>query len=105
MRLVLSSCPPDAAERLAAALVEARLAACVSVIPQAVSRYRWQGAVVCDAESLLLCKTAADRVQALCEELQRLHPYTVPEILVLSADSAVAAYARWALEQTRPLEG
>jgi len=102
MRLVLSSCPPGDADRLAAALVQARVAACVSIVPGALSRYHWQGAVATEPESLLLCKVPADRVDALTAELQRLHPYTVPEILVLAAESAVQAYAAWALAETRP---
>lgn len=102
MRLVLSSCPPGDADRLAAALVEARVAACVSIVPGALSRYHWQGTVATEPESLLLCKVPADRVDALTAELARLHPYTVPEILVLSATSAVQAYADWALAETRP---
>ena len=101
MRVVLSSCPPGDADRLAAALVQARVAACVTILPGALSRYHWQGEVVTEAESLLLCKVPAVGVDALTAELQRLHPYSVPEILVLAAESALEAYAAWALAETK----
>lgn len=101
MRLVLSSCAPGDADRLAEALVQARVAACVTIVPNALSRYHWQGAVAQEPESLLLCKVPAERVDALTAALQRLHPYSVPEILVFSAESAVEAYAAWALAETR----
>jgi periplasmic divalent cation tolerance protein len=101
LRLLLSSCPAASADRLARVLVQARVCACVSVLPQMVSRYHWQGAVQRDDESLLLIKTPADRVHDAMALLAAEHPYSVPEILVLPVEQAVSAYAAWALAETR----
>ncbi|MCB9740535.1 MAG: divalent-cation tolerance protein CutA [Deltaproteobacteria bacterium] len=101
LRLLLSSCPAASADRLARVLVQARVCACVSVLPQMVSRYHWDGVVQRDDESLLLCKTPADRVEAAAALLAAEHPYTVPEILVLPIAAAAAPYAAWAVAETR----
>jgi periplasmic divalent cation tolerance protein len=84
---------------LARTLVEERLAACVNVLPPMTSLYRWQGRVEEDQERLLLIKTAADRVAALEMRLRQLHPYELPEFVVLEA-AASAAYAAWVREST-----
>ncbi|HRF84758.1 MAG TPA: divalent-cation tolerance protein CutA, partial [Pseudoxanthomonas sp.] len=82
VHLVFCSCPDaDTARRLATALVEARLAACASVLPPMRSVYRWQGTVEQAEEVLLLAKTTADLVPALTERLRTLHPYELPEIV------------------------
>jgi periplasmic divalent cation tolerance protein len=87
MRLILCTCPPDKADALAAALVEERLAACVNLIPVA-SVYRWKGAVTRDDEALLLIKAPADGVDALRARLLAIHPYELPEFVVLDVDAA-----------------
>jgi periplasmic divalent cation tolerance protein len=96
VRVVLCTCPPDRADELAAALVEARVAACVNLIPVG-SVYRWQGAVERAAETLLLIKAPAEGVAALRDHLLRLHPYEVPEFVVLDVDDAAshAPYVDW----------
>ena len=102
IHLVFCSCPDaDTAQRLAATLVEARLAACASVLPPMRSTYRWQGAVEQAEEVLLLAKTAADRVPALMERLQALHPYELPEIVAVEAAAGLPAYLDWVAESTR----
>ena len=85
----------DDAVRLANALVERRLAACVNVVPGVRSIYRWQGAVQDDRELLLVVKTTAERQAALTAALGELHPYEVPEIVALEAGFVAPAYARW----------
>jgi len=86
------------AERIARALVERRLAACVSVVPRLVSIYRWKGDVERDEESLLVIKTRADRVDALRESLVALHPYELPELVVLPVAAGHAPYLAWIAE-------
>ncbi len=101
--VVLCLCTaPDAAEaeRLARALVDERLIACANLIPGVVSLYRWEGEVRRDAEVLLLMKTGRNRVERLRERLGALHPYEVPELLVVAVEDGLAAYCRWVLEQT-----
>lgn len=83
------------ASPMARALVEERLAACVSVLPPMVSVYRWQGGVEHAREQQLIIKTTAERVDALTARVLALHPYEVPEVVVLDADAASAAYAAW----------
>lgn len=87
--------PPDA---LATTLVDERLAACVNVLPEMWSYYRWEGAVQRDAERQLLVKTTGDRLAALEARVRSLHPYEVPEFLVLRVEQGSAAYLGWLRE-------
>lgn len=86
------------AHTLANELVDLRLAACVNIVPQVYSVYRWQGAVENDTEQLLLIKTSDERVEALRQALFERHPYEVPEFVVLEADGLSQAYRTWLLE-------
>lgn len=89
------------AQRVAQTLVEARVAACVQVCAPMVSTYRWEGAVHHDEERLLLIKTTRDRVASLWATLRAIHPYEVPEFLVLSAEGGGPAYLEWVATSTR----
>jgi periplasmic divalent cation tolerance protein len=86
------------AERVARALVERRLAACVNVVPAVVSVYRWKGKVERDEERLLVVKTRAERVEALREALVALHPYELPELVVLPVAGGHPPYLAWIAE-------
>ena len=81
-------------------LVSDRLAACVNVLPPMTSLYRWKGAIEEDGEQQLVIKTTSDRVAAIEARFQELHPYELPEFVVLSA-TASAAYLQWLGESTR----
>lgn len=83
------------ATRLATALVERHLVACVNVVPGIRSIYRWQGTVHDDRELLLLAKTTAGRLDEVTRALSELHPYEVPEIVALEAAAAAPTYAAW----------
>jgi periplasmic divalent cation tolerance protein len=83
------------AERIARALVERRLAACVNVVPGLVSVYRWKGAVERDEERLLVIKTRAEAVDAMRDAILSLHPYELPELVVLRVEAGHAAYLDW----------
>lgn len=83
------------AAALARTLVEERLAACVNIVPGLTSVYRWQGVIEQDAEQQLVVKTTADRVAALEARLGALHPYDLPEFLVLEVGGGGAAYLAW----------
>jgi periplasmic divalent cation tolerance protein len=94
--VALTTAGSDAdAERLARALVERRLAACVNVVPRVVSHYRWKGALQRDEERLLVVKTRAERVGALRAALVELHPYELPELVVLQVAAGHAPYLAW----------
>ena len=101
--LVLAlSTAPDAehAARIARALVDERLAACVSLVPGLTSIYRWQGQVQADPEVLLLIKTRRALVPKLKERLPKLHPYQVPELVVAPVQDGLEAYCRWVRDET-----
>jgi periplasmic divalent cation tolerance protein len=83
------------AERIARALVERRLAACVNVVPGLVSVYRWKGEVRRDDERLLIIKTRAAKLEALREALVTLHPYDLPELVALPIEAGHAPYLAW----------
>jgi len=94
--VVLSTCANDAdATRIARALVEEHLAACVNVIPGARSYYRWNGALETNDEVLLVIKTTRESFDALKTELERIHPYDVPEIIALSVVDGAENYLNW----------
>jgi len=100
--LILSTCPDaDTAQRLARTLVEERLAACVNLLPGAISTYRWQGKVEQATEVQLLAKTTADRRDALMVRLAELHPYELPEILAVETAAGLPAYLAWVATETR----
>ena len=82
-------------ERLARALVERGLAACVNVVPGLVSFYRWKGEVQRDEELLLVAKTRLERFEALRAALVELHPYEVPEVVAFEVAAGHEPYLRW----------
>lgn len=101
--LVLTNCPDaGTATRIARALVEQRLAACVNQLAPVQSVYRWQGAVEAAAEVPLLIKTTRDRYVALEETIRQLHPYTVPEIVAWPLTLGFGPYLRWIDDETQP---
>ncbi|HEX5542570.1 MAG TPA: divalent-cation tolerance protein CutA [Micromonospora sp.] len=91
----------SAADRMAAAAVAERLAACAQVGDQVESTYWWRSAVETAREWSVQFKTAPDRAAALVEQVRDAHPYDVPEILVVSVGSGNPDYAAWVHEQTR----
>jgi periplasmic divalent cation tolerance protein len=99
VRLVLTTIGSEAAAvALARTLVNEHLAACVNVLPTMVSIYRWKGSVEQENEHQVVIKTAADRLTALEARLRQLHPYELPEFLVLDLAGGGAAYLAWVRE-------
>ncbi len=90
------------AERIATALVDERLAACVNLVAPLTSIYRWQGAVERAEETLLVIKTRRALVPRLGARVQELHSYDVPELVVLPIVAGAASYLAWLLGETRP---
>jgi len=88
-------------ESLARTLVEQRLAACVNVLPPMQSIYRWNEAVETESERQLVIKTVTANVEAVRDSLKDLHPYEVPEFLVLPVAGASAMYLAWLEGSTR----
>jgi len=97
--IVLTTLSADAdAVMLARTLVEERLAACVNVLSPMTSVYRWQGKVEQEREQQLVIKTASARVPALEARVRQLHPYDLPEFLVLDVSGGSQAYLAWLAE-------
>ncbi len=94
--VVWTTLPADAdAAAFARTLVTERLAACVNLLPAMDSIYRWEGKVAEDRERQVLMKTSRDRVPALRDRILALHPYDVPEFIVLPIVDGSDAYLRW----------
>lgn len=91
----------ELAASLAAMLLERRLAACVQQL-EISSRYRWEGAIQCDAEFLLLVKTSAAAADAAVKAIEENHTYDVPEIVVLPITGGLPAYLDWLAAETAP---
>jgi len=87
--------------RMAHTLVERGLAACVNLIPNLTSIYRWQGKIEQADEILLLIKTTEDQLSALEVAIRELHSYDVPEFLVLSVESGSQPYLAWLLDSVK----
>ncbi len=101
--LVLTNCPDEeVAGRIARALVDHRLAACVNQLAPVDSVYRWRGAVEEASEIPLLIKCTRSRYPAVEETIRQLHPYTVPEIIAVPVVAGFAPYLRWVDEETQP---
>jgi periplasmic divalent cation tolerance protein len=99
--IVLTTLPADGdAETLASQLVEERLAACVNILPAMRSVYRWKNAVERADERQLVIKTTRSRLTALESRLRELHPYDVPEFVVLAIDSGSDNYLSWVSDST-----
>lgn len=91
-----------AAERLAAALVEERLAACVQVLGPMQSIYRWEGAVTHATEWLCLAKTIEGRLGALMGRIRALHSYELPEIVATEVAAGDPGYLNWLRQESTP---
>ena len=99
--LVLTNLPDRAAaERLADALIEKRVAACVNILAPCRSVYRWQGAVQRDDEHPMLIKTTEERYAALESAIRAGHPYELPEIIALPVERGLPAYLEWVAAET-----
>jgi periplasmic divalent cation tolerance protein len=95
-RLVLTTASSkEEARRLAKTLVERRLAACVNIVPNINSIYRWKEKVEESQEFLLLMKTTESAIPKLRDAIQELHSYEVPECIVLLIEEGSAAYLDW----------
>jgi periplasmic divalent cation tolerance protein len=99
--IVLTTLPADReSPAIGRRLVEERLAACVNLLPAMESVFRWEGQVEQDTERQVIIKTSKERVAALWERIRELHPYEVPEFVVLPIVDGSDAYLRWLGEST-----
>jgi len=100
--LVLTNLPDrESAERLAGALIEKRVAACVNILAPCRSVYRWNGAVQREEEHPVLIKTTAERYPALEAAIRAAHPYELPEIIAVPIERGLPAYLAWIGAETQ----
>jgi len=94
---LLTTCCPDenSANALANILLERELVASVNILPPMHSLYRWEGKIVADSEVLILMKTVEANMSVIEEEVQRQHPYEVPELLCLPIESGSSVFLKW----------
>jgi periplasmic divalent cation tolerance protein len=101
--IVLSTAGTESeAARIADELVARHLAACVSVVPNVRSTYRWRGEVHTEQEWLLVVKTRRDRFDELSRAIHELHSYELPEVVMLDIDRGDAAYLAWIDASLKP---
>lgn len=101
VRTVFTTVPEaSVGERLCRTVVEERLAACGTVLPGAVSIYRWEGEVARADEVLVMLKTARNSAAKLKDRIVALHPYEVPEVLVLDVEDGYEPYLDWVVQES-----
>ena len=104
--LVLVTAPDlDLGERIANSLLDRNLAACVNILPDLISLYRWEGEVQRDPEVLLLIKTRLGLLRdQLIPAVQELHPYQLPEIIALPIIGGERNYLDWIIQETPEMD-
>lgn len=96
LQIVLCTVPDqETGDRIATTLVTEQLAACVNIVPEITSVYRWKGAVEQDQEALLLIKTSESSGQLLETRIRELHPYELPEIIAVPIHTGQTDYIKW----------
>jgi periplasmic divalent cation tolerance protein len=101
VRIILTTTgSQEEADKIAHALVERRLAACVNIVPQIGSVYRWQGKVETAQEWLLLIKTEAELYERVRDALKELHSYDLPECIMLEVTAGSQEYLDWITQNT-----
>ncbi len=98
--IVYVTCPPDGSEKIAEILIREKLAACVNILP-AKSVYIWEDKLCRDEESLLIIKSTSAVYSKLEAKVKQIHPYDLPEIVVIKAEAVQDDYLRWVHEQIK----
>lgn len=94
--LILSTCPDlSGAKRIASSLVESRVSACVNIVPQIASVYRWKGVIECEEEYLLIIKTRVECFPAVRDKILGEHPYELPEVIAVPLVDGFDKYLHW----------
>lgn len=103
MRLIMCNAPANVAEAIALKLLEHRLAACVNIVPNVRSLYWWNGTIQDEQECTLWIKTSHVREAEVRRAIAKLHPYEVPEILVVDVSDVHPPYMAWVKRETAPV--
>jgi periplasmic divalent cation tolerance protein len=99
--VALTTCPRNKSEDLAHSLVDERVCACVNIVSSVKSIYHWKDEIVTDEESLLIMKTQEDYKEILWESIKKMHPYDVPEFVILPIKWGSANYLNWISENIK----
>jgi len=100
--IVLVTAPePRVARKIAKAVLKARLAACVNILPRIKSHYWWKGKLESGAEVLMIIKTTRAKLAALESKVLDEHPYDTPEVISFSLSSSNAKYLKWLMDSVR----
>ena|SRR5437870_7244705 len=100
--VVLMTAPSqDVAETIVSSLVTEQLIACGNITTPVTSIYRWRGSIEHASEVLVVMKTTVAGFDALEQRVRELHPYDVPELVALSAEKSLDAYARWVVDSVK----
>ncbi|MCE9550383.1 MAG: divalent-cation tolerance protein CutA [Betaproteobacteria bacterium] len=101
--LVLTNLPNrESAQRVANALIESRAAACINMLAECTSVYRWQGKIETASEVPLLIKTTRAAYPELEAVIRAHHPYELPEIIAVSVNAGLPDYLQWIVQETSP---
>lgn len=104
-RIIITTCAtPEQAHTIAHALINKRLIACATLLPQAQSVYRWEGKIAEESETVMLLKSTLERIPQLEKELLALHPYRVPEFIVLCPEQVGTLYSQWLTAEVAPTD-
>lgn len=95
VKVIFVTCPPENVGEIAGHLLSQRVCACVSAVPGVESRYWWEGQLETAQESLLIIKCASELADTVVEKVKEVHPYQVPEVVVLSVEGGNADYLAW----------
>jgi periplasmic divalent cation tolerance protein len=97
--VILSTAPRGEGDKIARIMVQERLAACVNILTTR-SLFRWEGRVQKEEEVLLLIKTSSEKVPETMKKIRELHPYEIPEMIVLPIIGGYEPYLRWIQQET-----
>lgn len=89
------------ARQIGTQLIELQVAACVNLIPQVESIYRWKGQIKSEPEVMMMIKTTLNNYREVEARIQELHPYDVPEVIAIPIERGASAYLGWISEVTR----
>ena len=94
--LVISTCPnQDVAKQLAGKIIDEHLAACVNILPNIVSVYKWQGSMEESSESMMLIKSTKQQYENLQSLIVEEHPYELPEVIAVPISGGLPEYLAW----------
>jgi periplasmic divalent cation tolerance protein len=99
--VVLCTVPSECSESIAQTVVTERLCACVNILPEVRSVFRWQGKVDVANEHLMIAKTTLATSGSLQDRLVALHPYDVPEVIILPVAAGLPPYLSWVVDSVR----